>query len=182
MAEEVLTVDSRFEPNGRKEAFIDLEKRGFQLYLPPVHLTKVVFDSKTALFETVQTNTVENAVKSVRKEAEKMTTKKWDATAVLETFGQHGKHAFVFLREKFCPAALSEMAQELEKLQSEKNDGRGVGLLKNVVTYLKSGDLESARAVCFNESDKFGNIPDLKDWVIKNLFDGKDHPWASFSS
>ncbi len=69
------------------------------------------------------------------------------------------------------------LGEELDRLQSKKNEGRGVNHLTYVVSDLKSGDLEAARLDIRNQSDKFGNIPDIKDWVTNNLFDKTQSPW-----
>ena len=61
------------------------------------------------------------------------------------------------------------LADKLDELQSSKFDGRGVSCVQTIVAYLKAGDLDSARAVCFNESDKIRDNPEIRD--IKELLE-----------
>jgi len=74
---------------------------------------------------------------------------------------------------------LNRLGEELNTLQANKNDGRGVNHLRYVVDDLKRGDIVAARADILNQSDKFDCIPDLKQWVIGNLFGDTRHPWES---
>ena len=73
-----------------------------------------------------------------------------------------------------------KLANELDELQKVKNDGRGVSHIKTLIVYLRRGDVESAKALCFNESDKFYGLEDIQEIIIKKLFQGKEHPWKLF--
>lgn len=53
------------------------------------------------------------------------------------------------------------LARKLDGLQSTKNDGRGVECVRSISTWLRRGDLTSARAVAQNEADKVRNYPDI---------------------
>ncbi len=74
---------------------------------------------------------------------------------------------------------LHHLGDELDRLQSIKNDGRGVTHLRYVVGDLKSGSLDAARADVLNQSDKFDSIPDIKKWVSENLFENVRNPWET---
>ncbi len=76
---------------------------------------------------------------------------------------------------------ISILANELEKSQSNKNEGRGVQAIRNIISDLRRGDLKSARAECFNQSDKIDNYPDIKEILITELFQKDEkHPWSIF--
>ena len=57
---------------------------------------------------------------------------------------------------------LEALANKLEELQRTKNEGRGVSCVRTIIAYLHLGNIEKARAVCLNESDKIRNYPDIK--------------------
>lgn len=48
----------------------------------------------------------------------------------------------------------AKLADQLDALQAKANEGRGVSCVRSVVSYLRSGNYSSARAVVNNESDK----------------------------
>lgn len=73
----------------------------------------------------------------------------------------------------------NSLADQLDELQSQENNSRGVGCIKSVVAYLRAGDLENAKQVCFWDHDKIINYPDVKNFLVANLFeDGEEHPWS----
>lgn len=73
---------------------------------------------------------------------------------------------------------LNIIADELEQLQADKNDGRGISCVQTIITYLKRGDLKNARNVCFNEADKISSHEDIRDFLKEKLFKGvPGHPW-----
>ena len=57
--------------------------------------------------------------------------------------------------------SMQEAAEDLDKLQATKNDGRGVSCVRTICDYLKHGDITSALAVAVNESDKLRNYDDI---------------------
>ena len=59
------------------------------------------------------------------------------------------------------------VASMLDRLQAEKNDGRGVSCVRSIVAFLKHGDVESAQAVLVNEGDKIRNYPDIEKFLNK---------------
>ncbi len=66
------------------------------------------------------------------------------------------------------------LADKLDGLQREKNNGRGVSCIQTIVIYLRQGDAQKARAVCWNEADKIVNYPDIRKVLQKELFLGDD--------
>lgn len=72
-----------------------------------------------------------------------------------------------------------EIAQQLESLQAKKNEGRGVSCVRTIISYLKNNDLDNAKAVCYNESDKLSSYPDIMDFIKENLFEkDEENPWS----
>ena len=67
-----------------------------------------------------------------------------------------------------------ELADKLDGLQKNKNSGRGVSCVQTLVIYLRKGDAQSAKAVCWNEADKIVNYPDIRRILQKELFLGDD--------
>jgi len=75
--------------------------------------------------------------------------------------------------------SFEELANQLDDLQKDKNGGRGVSCAQTIVFYLRRGDIQSAKAVCWNEADKIVNYPDIRKVLQKELFfedDIKDIP------
>lgn len=71
-----------------------------------------------------------------------------------------------------------KLANQLNDLQNKENEGRGISCVKTIVTYLQNGDIETAKAICRNESDKINSYEDVKNFLITNLYkDEKNHPW-----
>ena len=74
---------------------------------------------------------------------------------------------------------LNFLAEQLDELQNQENNGRGISCIRQVVADLRVGDLENARQVCFWDHDKIINYPQIKSFIIANLFEpGEDHPWS----
>lgn len=61
-----------------------------------------------------------------------------------------------------------EMADELFKLQSSENEGRGVNCVRGIVNHLRACNGKDAKAVCRNEWDKIRNYPKIVEWLFKN--------------
>jgi hypothetical protein len=70
-------------------------------------------------------------------------------------------------------SSIEVLADNLDKLQASKNDGRGISCVRTLVMYLRRGDIESAKAVCLNEGDKIRNYPDIKELLETELMDEK---------
>lgn len=78
---------------------------------------------------------------------------------------------------------LKRLANALKELAAPLNEGRGVSSADTVRAYLWAGNRHRARIVCYNESDKLGSYPDLRAWILTNLFHGcSEHPWSYLES
>ena len=74
-----------------------------------------------------------------------------------------------------------QLAEELNEIQKGKNGGNGVDCVRTIVNFLKLNQINTARAVCFNEGDKIIKYSDIKEWIKDNLFKkGEKHPWSTF--
>ena len=78
---------------------------------------------------------------------------------------------------------LDEMADKLDALQGVKNDGRGVSCVRDIIAYLRRGDIGSARQVARTDHDKINDAlglnADIKEFIKKELFRGEaKHPWS----
>ena len=69
----------------------------------------------------------------------------------------------------------SKLANKLDDLQKDKNDGRGVSCMQTLIFYLRQGDVRSAKAICWNEADKNVNYPDIRKVLQKELFLGDNN-------
>ncbi len=74
---------------------------------------------------------------------------------------------------------LEALANELDTLQSAKNEGRGFQHLRYVIDDLRRGNIDMAKADVINQSDKYGSIPDIKQWITNNLYSDSISPWES---
>jgi hypothetical protein len=77
----------------------------------------------------------------------------------------------------------SELAKELEKINSPEEGGRNLPVIKNLSALLLRGDIDAARAFATHDSDKiWGNSEDvgrLRNLIKNELFRGEeDHPWS----
>jgi hypothetical protein len=54
------------------------------------------------------------------------------------------------------------LANLLDKLQSPKNQGRGVSCVQTLITYLRTGNYDWAKNVASNENDKIRSYGDIK--------------------
>ena len=65
------------------------------------------------------------------------------------------------------------LADSLDVLQAEKNDRRGISCVRTLIVYLRRGDIDGAKAVYLNESDKIRNYPDIKEMLEQELLKEK---------
>ena len=75
------------------------------------------------------------------------------------------------------------LANLLDELQKEKNSGRGVSCVQEIVMWLRKGDIGKARAVATHDADKihdtFGRYRDIEELIKTELFRGEnEHPWS----
>ena len=67
-----------------------------------------------------------------------------------------------------------EQIDALDALQAKQNQGRGVQCVKNIVTYLRKGDYNSALLVRQSEGDKTGQYQELEQ-MLYSLFGCRTH-------
>ena len=74
---------------------------------------------------------------------------------------------------------LETIADELDDLQKQENNGRGVGCVQSAVAFLRMGNLDEAKRICFWDHDKIRNYSKLVEYIKSNLFEeGEEHPWS----
>ena len=73
-----------------------------------------------------------------------------------------------------------DLAQKLDELQASKNDGRGVNCVRDVVTYLRAGRIDEARAIVAHDGDKINGYPDIENIIREELFDGESYPYSNW--
>lgn len=69
---------------------------------------------------------------------------------------------------------ITALADELDRLQSGKNNGRGVSCIQTIIIYLRIGDIDKAKAVYFNEGDKINNYPDIEKLLQDELLEASE--------
>ncbi len=75
----------------------------------------------------------------------------------------------------------SALVDKLEQMEGEANNGRGVQHIKYIINSLRRGNIDEAKVDCFNQSDKFDSIPEIKEVIKRELFkEGEKHPWSLF--
>lgn len=71
-----------------------------------------------------------------------------------------------------------DLADQLDNLQKNENEGRGISCVRTIILYLNRGEIDTAKAVCKNEGDKISNYEEIKQFLVANLFKNEsDHPW-----
>lgn len=68
----------------------------------------------------------------------------------------------------------ASLADELENLQADKNEGRGVTVVRSIAGLLRSGNIQEAKALASHDHDKIRNYPDIENVLRQKLFDGED--------
>lgn len=64
----------------------------------------------------------------------------------------------------------SKLIDQLETLESSKNDGRGISFVKEVIMHLRNGNIEKAKVVWSWDGDKVETENrDVRDFLIKHL-------------
>lgn len=71
------------------------------------------------------------------------------------------------------------LAVELFELQAQHNDGRGISCVRGVCSELERGQIDGARAIVNNESDKMRSYPDVVA-VLKRVGFWEEIDWAKF--
>ncbi|MFC1622400.1 hypothetical protein ACFL1Y_00175 [Patescibacteria group bacterium] len=68
------------------------------------------------------------------------------------------------------------LADKIEKINKQFQDGEGFSNIQSIIFYLRKGDVDAAKNECNQQCDKFGSYQkkEIKNILIKELFDGKD--------
>lgn len=61
------------------------------------------------------------------------------------------------------------LADELDTLQAQENDGRGVSSVRAIVHELRAGNMEGAKAAYFTDADKIRNYPAIEEIIKQKL-------------
>ncbi len=70
--------------------------------------------------------------------------------------------------------SIKELANGLEKLQKEENDGRGITIIRSVIIWLKQGDVLKAQLEASHDHDKISNYPKIEALLKRELFNGEE--------
>jgi len=62
-----------------------------------------------------------------------------------------------------------KLADELYKLQLLENDGRGIGCVQGIITFLRMGNIEAAQQAAKTDHDKIRNYPDVENFLKEEL-------------
>jgi hypothetical protein len=63
----------------------------------------------------------------------------------------------------------SEHIQELNELQKQCNDGRGISCVKSIIICMERGDIVSAKFVYSIDGDKIRQYPYVNEWLMKHF-------------
>lgn len=72
--------------------------------------------------------------------------------------------------EKLENSFEENLANELDALQSRENKGRGISCVRQIVSYLRMRDIESAKAIYKTDADKIRNYPEIDEILRDKLF------------
>ena len=64
-----------------------------------------------------------------------------------------------------------EIAENLDLLQKDKNDGGGMTCVRDIIAFLKMGDIKNAKGIAMWDHDKIRNHPDIEEFLEKNIFE-----------
>jgi len=64
-----------------------------------------------------------------------------------------------------------DLAQRLHELQVSKNNGRGVDHIRTIISFLRAGMIDKAKAVCYNEGDKMRSYSDILKVIEEELLE-----------
>ena len=60
--------------------------------------------------------------------------------------------------------------EKLDKMQAEKNSGRGISCVRQIVAFLRSDDERSAKATAQWDHDKIRSYPDIHSYLVEHGF------------
>ena len=73
---------------------------------------------------------------------------------------------------------LLSLADELEKIQNKKTNGRGDIVMQKLIRFLRDGNAGLAKIFLGNEADKFAEYrEDAVPLIIEKLYGGNGSPW-----
>jgi hypothetical protein len=67
------------------------------------------------------------------------------------------------------PDQMKKLADELEELQSQENEGRGIRHIQAIITYLRRGDFDLAVNIYRVDGDKTNMYPVIRDFLAQYL-------------
>lgn len=69
---------------------------------------------------------------------------------------------------------LEVLADELNEMQSKENDGRGITVIRSVITWLRAGKIFEAKLEASHDHDKIRNYPEIEKLLKEKLFGGQE--------
>ena len=66
---------------------------------------------------------------------------------------------------KLQKGELKALSKILMKMQEDKNDGRGITVVRDIAFHLKKGEVAQAKATARNDSDKLWSYPDIRRFI-----------------
>jgi len=69
---------------------------------------------------------------------------------------------------------IEELVDKLNLLQQEKNNGRGVTVIRSIIGFLKLGKILEAQLEASHDHDKISSYPDLEALLKEQLFNGEE--------
>ena len=70
------------------------------------------------------------------------------------------------------------LADRLDELQATKNDGRGIGCVRDIIMFLRKDHVDDARSTAAHDGDKIRNYPDVEKIISEELFNGESYPYS----
>ena len=71
--------------------------------------------------------------------------------------------------QKILEVGADVIADELERLQADKNQGRGVSCVRTIIMYLRRGGIESAISIRRTEGDKTRSYKDIERYLSETF-------------
>ena len=71
-------------------------------------------------------------------------------------------------------SSIEELVNELDRLQQEKNDGRGITVIRSIISWLRQGEILRAQLEASHDHDKIRNYPDIEALLKEQLFSGEE--------
>ena len=68
---------------------------------------------------------------------------------------------------------VDKLTAQLEEMNLKINEGMGVDCIKTLIMFLKNGEIDKAKACCFNEGDKISSWTEFFP-LLKEMFRGEE--------